>query len=97
MAAIRIAEDIVPIGDFKSHAARWLTHARTTGQPVIITQNGHAAGVLLSPAEFDRMQDRERFLASVAAGLADADAGRTVSLDEVEARLTHRRNARSPL
>jgi prevent-host-death family protein len=94
MNAIRVAEDIVPIGAFKARASQWLKHAKLTGQPVVITQNGHPAGVVLSPAEYDRLQDRERFLADVAAGLADADAGRTLSLYELEARLAERREAR---
>ncbi len=39
---------------------------------MVITQNGRPAGVLLSPREYDRMQERQRFLESIAAGLADA-------------------------
>ena len=94
MNAIRVAEDIVPIGAFKARASHWLKHAKVTGQPVVITQNGHPAGVLVSPAEYDRMQERERFLADVAAGLADAEAGRTLGLDDVATKLAERRKAR---
>jgi len=53
----------------------------------VITQNGKPAGVLLSPAEFDRLVERERFLTDVAAGIADLDAGRTVTTKELERRL----------
>jgi antitoxin YefM len=54
---------------------------------VVITQNGEPAGVLLSPEEFDRIVERERFLSDVAAGVADLDAGRTVTTDELKRRL----------
>jgi len=41
MRALKVAEDIVPVGEFKGQAARWLRHAAESGQPVVITQNGN--------------------------------------------------------
>jgi prevent-host-death family protein len=93
MRAIKVAEDIVPVGEFKGQAARWLRHAAETGQPVVITQNGKPAGVLVSPTEYDRLTERERFLESVALGLADAEAGRTMDTKELLRRLEERRSA----
>ena len=78
MKPLRVSQDIVPIGAFKTRAAHWLRRLAETGEPVVITQNGRPAAVVLSPAVFDRAQERERFLESVAAGLADAEAGRLV-------------------
>ena len=92
MRAIKVAEDIVPVGEFKGQAARWLRHASESGQPVVITQNGRPAGVLVSPAEYDRLTERERFLESVAFGLADAEAGRTMETKEVLRQLDERRS-----
>lgn len=85
---------MVPIGQFKGQAARWLKRIGATGQPVLLTQNGKPAAVLLSPGEFDRIQERERFLESVAAGLADAEAGRTMSTGELRKSLGMRRTRR---
>lgn len=93
MKPIRIAEDIVPVAQFKGEAARWLRQAAETGHPVIITSNGKPAGVLLSPTEFDRLQERQRFLESVAAGLADAEAGRVMDSKQLRRRLAVRRQA----
>jgi prevent-host-death family protein len=81
--AIRVSEDIVPVSDFKARAADWLRRIGETRQPLIITQNGKAAGVLISPAEFDRLTERARFVTAIEEGLADADAGRVRSHDEV--------------
>lgn len=87
MKPLRVSEDIVPIGEFKGHASRWMQRAAESSQPVIITQHGRPAGVLLSPAEYDRILERQRFLESVAAGLADADAGRVMTTDELRKQL----------
>ena len=56
MKPLRVSDGIVPIGEFKAQAARWLRHLSDRGRPVIITQNGRPAGVLISPSEFDRLQ-----------------------------------------
>jgi prevent-host-death family protein len=92
MRAIRVAEDIVPVGEFKGQAARWLRHASETGQPVVITQNGKPAGVLISPTEYDRLTERQRFLESIALGLADAEAGRTMDTKDLLRRLEELRS-----
>lgn len=75
MKPIRIHDDIVPIGEFKTHASRIVRGLRETGRPVVITQHGKAAGVLISPEAFDRFTERERFLAAVEEGLAESEAG----------------------
>jgi prevent-host-death family protein len=58
--------------------ADWLKRVADTGQPVVITQNGKAAGVLVSPAEFDRLRERAGLLEAIDVGLADEQAGRVV-------------------
>jgi prevent-host-death family protein len=89
--SIRVSEDVVPIGEFKAQASRWLEHAKDTGQPVLITQNGRPAAVLLSPVEYDRLRERQRLLESIAAALEDVEAGRTMTTSEVKRHLAARR------
>jgi prevent-host-death family protein len=94
MRTVRISEDIVPVSEFKAQAAECFRRIAETGQPLVITQNGKAAGVLLSPGEFDRLSEQARFVAAVQEGLADADGGRLRDHDEVVARLRARRRGR---
>jgi antitoxin YefM len=95
MRAVRVSEDIVPVSDFKAQAAEWLKRVAETGHPIVITQNGKAAGVLLSPAQFDELTERTRFLEAIDEGLADADAGRVHSHAEVVAAIRRRRARRA--
>lgn len=83
MRSIHVSEDIVPLGEFKAHAARLLKALGQSGQSLIVTQNGRPAAVVMSPAEFDRMRERQRFLESVATGLADSEAGRVLTKEEL--------------
>ena len=87
MKEVQISDGIVPLGEFKAQAAKLLKRIGESGQPMVITQNGRPAGVLLSPREYDRMQERQRFLESIAAGLADAEGGRTMTTTELRERL----------
>ena len=87
MKEVQVSNGIVPLGEFKAQAAKLLRRLGESGEPMVITQNGRPAGVLLSPKEFDLIQERQRFLESVAAGLADAEAGRVIDTAELRKRL----------
>lgn len=92
MKNISISNDIVPIAEFKTGIAKWFRTVRESGHPLVITQNGKPAGVLLSPEEYDELVYRKNFLDSVAQGITDADAGKSYSSDEVRAALSARRS-----
>jgi prevent-host-death family protein len=91
MKPLRVSEDVVPVGQFKAQAKKWLARAAESGQPLVITQNGRPAGVLLSPAEFDRLVERYQFVRAVEEGIADADAGRLIDGAALRARLARGR------
>ena len=90
MRPLRVSEDFVPVSEFKAQAAEWLRKAAESGAPVVVTQNGRPAGVLLSPQAFDDLTARARFVEAVEAGMADADAGRVRSHQEVIRRVQAR-------
>ena len=90
MPTLRVSESIVPLSEFKTHAAEWLKKLAAAGGPIVITQNGRAAAVVLSPGEFDHLTERARFAAAIREGLADAEAGRTVSHAAMVAEVTAR-------
>ena len=83
MAKLRVSEDIITVSDFKAQASDWLHRIAGSGHPLVITQNGRAAGVLLSPTAFDELSQRQEFLAAVAEGMADERARRGHTTEEV--------------
>lgn len=86
MKPFSTAEDIVPLNDFKARASQLFRKLREGQRPLIITQNGKPAAVLISPEEFDRIRERDRFMEAVSAGLADS-ADRLVDDEELGAEL----------
>ncbi|MBN2089240.1 type II toxin-antitoxin system Phd/YefM family antitoxin [candidate division KSB1 bacterium] len=91
MKTLSISNDIIPLGEFKTNVSRFLKNIQTTGQPLVITQNGKPAGVLLSPLEYDELVYQKAFLDSVTRGIADADAGNVYTTEELKDELEKRR------
>ena len=89
MKALKISKDVVTLAEFKSQAATLLERIGTSSQPLLITQNGKPAAVLLSPAEFDRILEQEssRFVTAVNRGLQDADTGKVLTTSQAKSRL----------
>ena len=83
MKGIKIASDIIPLGEFKTGISACMKKVQATGHPLIITQNGRPAGVLLSPVEYDNLVYRKQFIESVEQGLAAAESGEVYSSEEV--------------
>ena len=82
--SLHITEDIMPLSEFKIQASKVLHSIKDTGRSVIITQNGKPAGVVIPPEEFDRLREREDFIAAVEGGREDTRAGRTIETSELE-------------
>jgi prevent-host-death family protein len=83
MKPLQISEDIVPIAEFKAHVSEVVRGLRERGRPLVITQNGKPAAVLLSPEEFDALIDQARVVAAVQQGLAEAEAGQLISDEQL--------------
>ena len=96
MRSLRVSQNFVPVSELKAQAADWLKKLARSDDPVVVTQKGRPAAVLLSPRAFDALTERARFVAAIQEGLADADAGRTTPHDEVvaEMKARYRRPAR---
>ncbi len=94
MKQISISNDIVPIGEFKTSISKWLKSIRDTGHPLVITQNGKPAGVLLSPSEYDALVHGKNFIDSINRGLADADSRNVYRTEELQEELQKRRMQR---
>lgn len=94
MNNLNVSTDIIPIGELKKKLSQYLTNVHITGHPLVITQNGKPAGVLISPAEYDELVYKKLFIESVNRGLSDAESGDVYSTTEVKEKLQKRRASR---
>lgn len=84
MKHINISEDIVSLSEFKNKASKMLHNVQTFHRPLVITQNGKAAAVLISPSDFDHLTEQARFMESVQKGMDDVQHGRIISDDNLD-------------
>lgn len=84
------SKDIEPVTTLKRNAAELIERARERGSPIVITQNGRATAVLQDVESFERQRRALALLKLLSQGESDAEAGRTVSHEEVGSRIRSR-------
>jgi antitoxin YefM len=94
MKAINISNDIIPLGEFKSNLSKWLKSVQNIGHPLVITQNGRPAGVLLSPTECDALRYQTLFADSVNRRISDAETGHVYETGQLRDELDKRGSKR---
>jgi prevent-host-death family protein len=74
--AIDLEADIKPVTDFRANSAAMLDQVRESGRPIILTQRGRSAAVVLDIRTYQSLLDELDELRDITRGIADADAGR---------------------
>ena len=76
---------IVPITDLRQDAAAVLEQVRGSTQPLVITQRGRAAAVMLSVEAYERSERGRELLLLLARGDKEIAAGEGMTLESVMA------------
>jgi len=84
MKQLNISQDIISLSDFKNKASKVLHNVRTSHRPLVITQNGKAAAVLISPSDFDLLTEQAGFVYAVNRGLSDVENGRILPDEDLD-------------
>ncbi len=75
--------NILPVSDLRQHAAEILKKIRDSKQPVIITQRGRAAAVMISVEAYEKVEHEKEILWLLAKGDKEIEAGQGYDLDTV--------------
>jgi len=75
--------EIVPITDLRQDAAAVLERVRRSTQPVVITQRGRAAAIMITPESFERSENERQILKLLARGEREIAKGKGFDLDSV--------------
>lgn len=81
---IDLREDVVPYTAFRSSLSAWMAKTRETHRPILVTQNGKSASVLMDVADYEALRERDEILQDIARAQEDIRAGRVYSQEEVE-------------
>jgi len=75
--------EIIPISDLRKGAAGLIQRVRDSREPVVVTQRGRAAAVLLGIDEYERRENDIQILSLLVRGEKEISAGVGHDLDEV--------------
>ncbi len=75
-------QNIQPLSYFRANAHSVMKEIRETGTPVVLTQNGVAAGVVVSPQEWETTQESLAMLRMIAIRRQEVSTGRTIGFNE---------------
>ena len=76
-----------PLTEVRRHTSEVFEEVRNTKQPIVVTEHGRSAGVIMDPEMFDLLSERLQILEEIALGEMDIAAGNHVGWDEVKLRL----------
>ena len=85
--AVKCCPDIIPLTDLKTNPGRVVRQVAGSRRPVLLTSRGRGVAVVQSLAEYEAAEEEREFMRAVVQGIADVEAGREVSIQEVRARL----------
>ena len=75
--------NIIPVSDLRQDAAKVLKRIRDSRDPIVITQRGRAAAVMLSVQAFEQSERDRELLLLLAKGDREIEAGQGHDLDSV--------------
>ena len=91
---MKLSSRIKPISYLKAHAAEIVRTLGDRREPLIITQNGEAKGILQDIDSYEQTQETVALLKILALGSRQIEAGQVQSATDVITRLRKRRPAR---
>jgi prevent-host-death family protein len=90
MPKVKPSQDIQPLSTFRANAASLVQQVRETKRPLVLTQHGRSAAVVLDVEEYEAMVEEIELLRDVRQAEYELDSGQGIDSDAAEARLRAR-------
>ena len=90
LARPKLDEDVVPFSEYRQNLTRYFKQTQETHRPLLVTQNGRAATIVMNVADFEdtwnvweTIRDQIEMRADVEAGIKELDADKGIPHDQV--------------
>ena len=84
MQRIQLDEDIQPLSEFRANVASFIDKIQKTKRPLVITQRGKSAAVILAVSEYEQLLDRLELLTDIQIAESQLGQGEGISHEEAE-------------
>jgi prevent-host-death family protein len=85
-----LSQDIQPLSEFRANAAAMLARVKSTKRPLVLTQRGHSAAVVVDVAEYERMREELELLQDIATADRQIAEGLAIPHEEAMCRVRKR-------
>ena len=86
----KLDTDIKPVSEFRANAAELIDQVRKSGRPLVLTQRGHSAAVLLDVAGYAGLVEELELLRDVRTAVQQIESGQGISNRAAKAALRRR-------
>ena len=86
----KLDEDIQPLSEFRANAAALIERVRSTRRPLVLTQRGHSAAVVVDVGEYERLMDELELLRDIRVAERQVADGEAIPHTEVKEQLLAR-------
>jgi prevent-host-death family protein len=90
MRRLKIDKDIKPVSEFRANAAELIEQVRSSGRPLVLTQHGHSAAVVMDVEGYEQIMEEIELLRDVRTAVAQLAAGEGVSNRAAKSELRRR-------
>lgn len=90
MQKLKFDQDIKPLSEVRNGMATFIKQVHETKRPLIITQRGKSAAVLLDVHEYELMQDKLDLLTDIRTSLNQLSKGKGISHEDARKQLLGR-------
>jgi len=84
---ISLTNDIEPLSEFRKKSADFVKRLKKEKQPIVLTQHGKSAAVLMDVSEFERVTKKMEMLEDLLEAKQQVEQGKTYSLDDAKKRI----------
>ena len=79
MQRVILDQDVKPISEFRANAASLVQQVQRTKRPLVITQQGRSAAVLLDVTEYEKLLAKLELLQDIQTAETQIDSGQGIS------------------
>jgi len=84
---VKFSEDVIPLSNIKINPGKYVKQTEETHRPVLLTSRGKGVAVIQSLSDYENAEEERAFMRAVMQGINEIEAGKKISMQEVEKKL----------
>jgi len=92
MNRINLETDIRPLSDFRANITSIIEEIKRTKKPIVLTQHGRSAAVILDVAEYERILEKIDLLSDIELAESQIEKGQGLSHSKAKSQILKRLN-----